>query len=443
MAAGGEVKTNTRTEDIILVIFALLLISNALKAAPQFAQDKLGIDVGAPYLVATAALTGDTPIGAEVNALDGTPYYGAANGGDESGRFAPGTHLVVVDGPHQVFGGARWWKVEDPSNGTSGWVPERALVREGVGGFELGAAAGMKVRAIADTSLRAAPGALEDVGMVVKGTAGRLVEGPTKERGTNWWLFSSEDGVSEGWLPEAALVFASDRAWQVGSHVKAAYDADLFSRAGGGTTLGVVTKDEELTVISGPVRIGGVEYWWLVETSAGTEGWLSERALVEGGAAGWFSGVMATLLIVAVVISVGLASGVVYAVVRTNQIRAGEARRIRNAIPKTIQPRHNDRWERVLTHVNANNPNDWRIAIIEADVMLDELVMRIGYPGSTLGERLKQAVRGDFNTIDAAWEAHRIRNEIAHTGSDFVLTQREAKRVIALYESVFEEFKYS
>jgi hypothetical protein len=50
--------------------------------------------------------------------------------------------------------------------------------------------------------------------------------------------------------------------------------------------------------------------------------------------------------------------------------------------------------------------------------------------------------KGDFKTLDAAWEAHKIRNAIAHEGSDFVLSQRESKRVIGLYEMVFNEFNY-
>ncbi len=444
MAAGsGESSVDTRTEDLILAIFALLLISNALQSAPRFAQETLGIDVGAPHLVASAALDGDTPMGTEVSTIDGTPYYAGANGQTEIGTFAPGTGLAVVGGPQAIFGGARWWEVKDRASGVTGWVPERALVREGVGGFELGAAAGMKVRAIADVTLREGPGAVTSAGQVVKGTYGRLAAGPTEERGTDWWLFASDEGDVEGWLPEAALVFASDRPWQVGSRVKATYAVDLFSRAGGGAVLGAVSQDEELAIVSGPVRIGGVEYWWLVETGNGTQGWVSERALAEGGPSGWFKGVMATVLIIAIIFSLLLVSGVVYAVMRTNQIRARETKRIRDAIPKALPPLRNERWERVLTHVNSSNPNDWRIAIIEADVMLDELVLRLGYSGNTLGERLKQAVRGDFKTVDLAWEAHRVRNEIAHAGSDFVLTEREAKRVIDLYERVFEEFKFS
>ena len=61
-------------------------------------------------------------------------------------------------------------------------------------------------------------------------------------------------------------------------------------------------------------------------------------------------------------------------------------------------------------------------------------------PGDGVGEKLKGIEESDFDHLEEAWEAHKIRNAIAHQGSDFLLTQREAKRIIRLYKSVFEEF---
>ncbi|MFZ2049076.1 MAG: hypothetical protein WAV25_02170 [Minisyncoccia bacterium] len=101
----------------------------------------------------------------------------------------------------------------------------------------------------------------------------------------------------------------------------------------------------------------------------------------------------------------------------------------------------NEKWEKVQKNINSLNQSDWKLAIIEADVMLDDLLKASGYHGDTLGEMLKSVEKSDFVTIEAAWEAHKIRNQIAHDGSGFDLTDREAKRVIALYESVFKEFK--
>lgn len=101
----------------------------------------------------------------------------------------------------------------------------------------------------------------------------------------------------------------------------------------------------------------------------------------------------------------------------------------------------NEKWELVLKHINSENPADWRLAIIEADIMLEDLLEASGYHGETVGDRLKAVEPSDMLTLDQAWEAHKVRNRIAHSGSDFDLSEREAKRVVALFESVFKEFE--
>lgn len=98
------------------------------------------------------------------------------------------------------------------------------------------------------------------------------------------------------------------------------------------------------------------------------------------------------------------------------------------------------RWRKVVEHADSDNPNDWKQAIIEADVMLEQLVTKLGYQGESLGEQLKRTARGDFKTRDQAWEAHLVRNRIAHDGSAFDINQFEAKRIIGLYRQVFDEF---
>ncbi len=101
----------------------------------------------------------------------------------------------------------------------------------------------------------------------------------------------------------------------------------------------------------------------------------------------------------------------------------------------------NDKWEQILKYSNSLNPSDWRQAIIEADVMLEELLRNLGYVGESAGEMLKSVDKSDFLTIEDAWEAHKIRNAIAHSGGNFQLNERETKRVIALFEKVFKEFE--
>ena len=99
-----------------------------------------------------------------------------------------------------------------------------------------------------------------------------------------------------------------------------------------------------------------------------------------------------------------------------------------------------NRWDKVKILIESSNENDWRQAIIEADIMLADLLTKIGYKGEGIGEQLKRIEKSDFQTLDQAWEAHKARNAIAHEGSDYVLNQNEARRIISLYRQVFEEF---
>jgi uncharacterized membrane protein len=134
---------------------------------------------------------------------------------------------------------------------------------------------------------------------------------------------------------------------------------------------------------------------------------------------------------------------ILYVLVRKYEMRQETARKLGR--PKTIDIevyKKNDRWQVVLDHVHSANPSDWRLAIIEADNILDEMVTRIGYKGENLGEKLKSVEPSDFLTLNEAWEAHKIRNKIAHEGLSFQIDHREAKRVISLFEKVFKEFNY-
>ena len=70
--------------------------------------------------------------------------------------------------------------------------------------------------------------------------------------------------------------------------------------------------------------------------------------------------------------------------------------------------------------------------------MLDKM----GYHGATMGDKLKSIEPSDFDTLQEAWEAHKIRNAIAHEGSDYTINKPEAERVVKLFQKVFEEFKY-
>jgi uncharacterized membrane protein len=100
-----------------------------------------------------------------------------------------------------------------------------------------------------------------------------------------------------------------------------------------------------------------------------------------------------------------------------------------------------DSWKRIDNYVRSENPSDWKIAILEADNLLEEVITQMGYQGDTFGEKLKSIKPAQFPYLDHAWEAHKFRNDIAHGSSDRPLAHSEANRIIGLYERVFRELK--
>ncbi len=109
--------------------------------------------------------------------------------------------------------------------------------------------------------------------------------------------------------------------------------------------------------------------------------------------------------------------------------------------PQLKTEKVNVRWQNILAHFASENPNDWRAAILDADNMLDELVTSLGYTGSSLGEKLTSIRVNDFPTLQSAWEAHKVRNMIAHEGPGFNFTDRRKEITRRNYEAVFRDAK--
>jgi len=102
----------------------------------------------------------------------------------------------------------------------------------------------------------------------------------------------------------------------------------------------------------------------------------------------------------------------------------------------------NKQWLAVLEYIFSENQGDWKLAVIEADSMLDTLMDQLGFKGEGLGEKLKSADPEKFRSLTVAWEVHTIRNRIAHEGANFELSKHEAKRVIAIYEDIFRQYGF-
>ncbi len=133
---------------------------------------------------------------------------------------------------------------------------------------------------------------------------------------------------------------------------------------------------------------------------------------------------------------------IVYAMMRLFELRSREKEFYGTVIASaTVGSGNNPRWQNIESLMESERAGDWREAIMEADIILDDMLTRQGYKGDGVGEKLKLVEPSDFDSLQDAWEAHKVRNQVAHQGSAFNFSETLARRTIAQYEKVFREFE--
>lgn len=152
----------------------------------------------------------------------------------------------------------------------------------------------------------------------------------------------------------------------------------------------------------------------------------------------WLTNVWIWITIIGYILSIAALFVIVYSIVKLFELRAEEHEYYTTLIaaPKE-QEANTGRWAHIQELIASDEASKWREAIIEADIMLEEVLRKQGFTGSGVGEQLQGA---RFATIIDAGEAHGVRNRIAHDGSAYDLTESLARRTIAKYGNVFREF---
>ncbi|HTM68415.1 MAG TPA: hypothetical protein VL426_03890 [Candidatus Binatia bacterium] len=74
------------------------------------------------------------------------------------------------------------------------------------------------------------------------------------------------------------------------------------------------------------------------------------------------------------------------------------------------------RWREIEQMLSAPGEMSRKVAVLEADKLLDYALKALAMPGTTLGERLKFA-QYKYPELRDVWWAHKVRNQLAHEAS--------------------------
>lgn len=111
-------------------------------------------------------------------------------------------------------------------------------------------------------------------------------------------------------------------------------------------------------------------------------------------------------------------------------------------IPVTSKGKLQKRWDKVKARLESESASQYKVAIIEADAIAEEIIDGIGYKGANMSEKLEQVGAAHLDDhLEALKGAHQIRNQIVHE-VDFAIDQRMAVAVVGVYENFLKYLEF-
>lgn len=98
------------------------------------------------------------------------------------------------------------------------------------------------------------------------------------------------------------------------------------------------------------------------------------------------------------------------------------------------------KWQEILKRLASAEEASYRLAVIEADKFFEEALRRLGYVGENFSDRLKQVHPTEIKNLNEVWQAHRVRNSLAHD-ADFKLSRGEAEKAVDAYERALRDLE--
>jgi len=156
----------------------------------------------------------------------------------------------------------------------------------------------------------------------------------------------------------------------------------------------------------------------------------------------YWQGIYFWLQIFAALISIVLVVGIVILTRKLNTVRVKfkEVKTLIEGAPQyenSVLHDFTDEWKAINKKFESGQQSDWKLAVMEADNLLDSIFQQMRIYGEDMGERLKSLSKEQLSNIDDVWKAHKLRNELAHSFSSEV-REKEVKAALDAYEQAMK-----
>ncbi|OGZ26698.1 MAG: hypothetical protein A2365_04050 [Candidatus Nealsonbacteria bacterium RIFOXYB1_FULL_40_15] len=143
-----------------------------------------------------------------------------------------------------------------------------------------------------------------------------------------------------------------------------------------------------------------------------------------------------------IVLSIILLSAIIILILRTNWFKFRFTERYTeffSSRPLGMKTKFK-KLESAHKKLSAGKESEYKMAVIEIDEFLKEVLQKMGYEGEMLNDILKQIDSKILPSIDRVKEVHEIRNSIVHDPSRH-LTKDQAANMVRVYEQALSELE--
>ncbi len=98
------------------------------------------------------------------------------------------------------------------------------------------------------------------------------------------------------------------------------------------------------------------------------------------------------------------------------------------------------KWEKILARLSGRDAAQYKLALLEADALVDTVMAGSRWMGANLSERIAAVHPGQIESLESLREAHAVRNRVVND-ANFEIDREEAERVLGLYAQFLEEME--
>jgi len=93
-------------------------------------------------------------------------------------------------------------------------------------------------------------------------------------------------------------------------------------------------------------------------------------------------------------------------------------------------------WKKIIKKMDSGLESEYKLAIIEADVMLDEVLRRIGHTEEGVEAKINATTSSELKNVEEMKQARKVRNDIVYD-PDYHLTLEKTRETLKVYEETF------